>query len=702
MPNPEPEEDIEMLIADKLGQKGLLDIKLFSQFDPDQTGKIHPEQFKIAIQPSGIKLKSHEIISLVNKFGGTTRNGQIAYQDFLQYVKIKQMFSSTKRSQKVGANQIDIGKPKTKTLQEKVSEGIRKVSLHMDAKSMTLNKLFGMLDTGGGLLSISSLSDELMELGFPKDLATASDITLVARGFSKKTTGMMSYQEFNNFFSGITPSIEVQERIKNFNLRDLKRVLIKLNNQSNHKVFREMDTDRDGIITTTELAQGLITFGLSKTTANNPEFREYAETFTRQRKGFFRLPEFKRFVTCRGGNPHKKVQNINVNWSTAEILSLLNKTQEVNFSELFRDYDPEHTHTIRQPEFRQCIYSIGYNLSESQVNDIFLQYGNNGVLDYDNFMRLVRNAQHTKGLKMVEPNTKRSQQNDTRSQKKTFHLKDQNGERVQRKGKGRGDNMLNHFSESPGQNQSPIRTQSRKHFSPEDQINMNGRTKIPGKKRISGRSINFATQQPGGNSSLNILSKPQDIQSTQVSRRRQYTSPGEQSYINVDHPAPSRKKCIPARTTYDKDPPIGSRRGGVGRLTDGNLNTNFNPKSDTPTRGTRRVVTEPGGKSTLSLAFSPKEPSPEPTKKKCDANIIEKINHVICANGRARHIFKEWNVSYNPKGLLKKEFQKGLRQAGVSLDENQINDLYDDHNKDHDGILTYSDFVRMLASGSKN
>jgi Ca2+-binding EF-hand superfamily protein len=76
-------------------------------------------------------------------------------------------------------------------------------------------------------------------------------------------------------------------------------VLVTVNNQPLRKVFRTMDLDQDGLISTAELMTGLTHYGLSPFTADDESFRAFAESFCKRQSGQFGFSEFNRFINQR-------------------------------------------------------------------------------------------------------------------------------------------------------------------------------------------------------------------------------------------------------------------------------------------------------------------------------------------------------------------------------------------------------------------
>merc|ERR1712130_248264 len=171
-----------------------------------------------------------------------------------------------------------------------------------------------------------------------------------------------------------------------------------------------------------------------------------------------------------------------------------------------------------------------------------------------------------------------------------------------------------------------------------------------------------------------------------------------------------------------------SRRGkGNGRTettVDRLFDSNASDLDKVPVRNLKGSMQNPGGESKLSATLTPIDAPKIRTQKKLyrdseaivkrfesinihangkkDESILEKISKAVHSQGRVRHVFRKFNATHNSIGLSKEELRKGLINLGVTVDKIQIDHLYSEFDKNKDGFLTYSEFVRMLTSAQIN
>jgi len=81
-----------------------------------------------------------------------------------------------------------------------------------------------------------------------------------------------------------------------------------------------------------------------------------------------------------------------------------------------------------------------------------------------------------------------------------------------------------------------------------------------------------------------------------------------------------------------------------------------------------------------------------------DMALLSKIGDVVYAHSqRLRHTFQEFTHGLSPT-LSKDNFSEGIKGLGLSVEQPQIDALYQRFDTDMDGAITYSEFVRMLST----
>ena len=83
--------------------------------------------------------------------------------------------------------------------------------------------------------------------------------------------------------------------------------------------------------------------------------------------------------------------------------------------------------------------------------------------------------------------------------------------------------------------------------------------------------------------------------------------------------------------------------------------------------------------------------------------LIHQISAAVYKQGRLRHTFQAFNTSRLQSALCRADFVAGMQGLGVE-DQPEGSGLmvgiFDRFDKDKDGLMTYSEFVRMLATRS--
>jgi len=193
------------------------------------------------------------------------------------------------------------------------------------------------------------------------------------------------------------------------------------------------------------------------------------------------------------------------------------------------------------------------------------------------------------------------------------------------------------------------------------------------KRFFSENSGHILPQQPGGNCSMEIQSPA----------KKKYVAPaGGHSSFNIfskseeqQSSKQNRRKYFPRCTTYDKDLPNRSQKGRVGNSTNGFFDM--------------------GGNASVSSNSNFTNSFDLTGQEKID---FENMSSIINSRNRTRQVFRELNKSCMPNGLIKKDFRLGMNVLGAKLSECLVDKIYANFDKDQDGFLSYSDFVRMLAS----
>lgn len=182
-------------------------------------------------------------------------------------------------------------------------------------------------------------------------------------------------------------------------------VLVTVNNQPLRKVFRSMDLDQDGLISTAELMTGLTHYGLSPFVADDESFRQFAESFCKRQPGHYGFSEFNRFINQRkhgqatkiAGEPlHKTVLNITAGQTLGEVMDALRRythDEGISVETVLESYDRTGDRTLdNEGDLLAALTDMGVIIDDASVALIWNAIVPQGdVLDIAEFARAVSN-----------------------------------------------------------------------------------------------------------------------------------------------------------------------------------------------------------------------------------------------------------------------------------------------------------------------
>jgi Ca2+-binding EF-hand superfamily protein len=267
-----------------------------------------------------------------------------------------------------------------------------------------------------------------VRLGFPENLCSEVELHDVAALSSHKTPGSLTYGEFLAFCTGhdaltLAPSAAGSGgagandgSVKNpppppgpLDSPSLLNALSKINNTNLRKMFKECDTDNDGLITTAQLAKGLVDHGnMHPTLATDPAFVAYVESYSQRKPGHFGYAEFLKFVNTRvlGNTAHISGQPLLLHASAAtripedqspsamlETIVKALRSSNVSVESMLSQFDCDFDGMIDEAEFYMGISSLGFTLSPAQSKTFFdaLDNTKSGTIDVHEFANLIVN-----------------------------------------------------------------------------------------------------------------------------------------------------------------------------------------------------------------------------------------------------------------------------------------------------------------------
>jgi Ca2+-binding EF-hand superfamily protein len=190
------------------------------------------------------------------------------------------------------------------SLDDRLHRGLKAMRETLYQKSSQFHAIFNSLATGTTkTIVVTELVPHLLKWGFPANTATEEELTALAMKSSIKTPGYFTYAEFLAFVTGHDASQIAPTEGGPATMLDspaLINALVKINNINLRKFFKELDLDIDGLISTAELARGLVeSGGMHATLAKDPAFHAYLETYSKRKAGYFGYAEFIKFVNAR-------------------------------------------------------------------------------------------------------------------------------------------------------------------------------------------------------------------------------------------------------------------------------------------------------------------------------------------------------------------------------------------------------------------
>jgi len=438
--------DLESLLYDRMQAAGE-DKSLWLRWDTKATGSVTAGQFKASVAALGMLLTEEELAALISKFPSSTIEGGLCYHDLYRYLQAQ---AETPRSTAQSSyNPALLNRPSTSgkafatllaglqpdSVEARLARGLKALRESMYQKSSNFHDLFlALQNKQTKLVAINDLIPHLTRLGFPRDLCTEQELHDVASLSSHKTPGSLTYGEFLAFCTGhdalsLAPGTAGSggAGANDGSLKAtppgpldspaLLNALMKINNLNLRKVFKECDTDNDGLITTAQLAQGLIEQGgLHPSVASDPAFLGYAETYCQRKPGHFGYAEFLKFVNTRSmGNTgpisglplqlHASASaavRIPEEATPASMLEAVVKAlrgSQVSVESVFQQFDCDFDGHLDEAEFYLGLSSLGFSLSPLQSKQFFdaLDTNKNGAVDVHEFAQLIVNpAKHPK------------------------------------------------------------------------------------------------------------------------------------------------------------------------------------------------------------------------------------------------------------------------------------------------------------------
>lgn len=658
-------------------------------------------------------------------------------------------------------------------------------------RNKSLLYLFKIMKTDKGM-PIQDLAASMLGLGFPHGKVTTDQIVMFATCYSNVNEGHLTYKEFVNLIEG-GPKEPVQVTHMSIlaDNPELRRVLVKVNNQNLRKIFKDMDTGNDGMITTQQLAAGLLQQGLSPAIAQNPGFATYVETFCKRKAGLFGYSDFIRLLNFR---PHTAQPSagektaVPPDWTPSQIMQLLHKkARTLSVCKLLEQYDPDREGVLRLQSFPSVLSVLGVNVNEKQAAGLFVAFDHaqTGCICTEEFARTIANPNRNRKLDVVVRQSPGGETTIPLGGGQNDGGKDVELVTPRTRGPPGGAQHFD-FTQGPAElpqiNRASTLTMSTVDLSTtlkEGEVIEQPRRQL--KKTTGGDSIlDFA-----GDHGASMHRDPASIRHTPgVASTWDFAHDGERSHEeNLRKPRPKGQTggaCTFDVSEQQSNTPVQRPRPltTVKQPSGGHSSVSMNQSDRVVHRPSRRVAASPGGSSTLALgaegerevhrpsrriAASPggdstldlgteprtgqqlrapstgeEEPqaaevimadieaaadavddkptaapaaspalvnaSPAPVANgdpdALDRHTLEQIAKAVYGRGRVRATFKYLKSTSPGQHLPKDAFQAGLGRLKVKLSDAQVHAIFAKFDKNGTGCLTYSEFVRMLATTS--
>lgn len=484
---------------------------------------------------------------------------------------------------------------------------------------------------------------------------------------------------------------------------------------------------------------------------------DFSEIYCKRKKGQFGYAEFVRFVNSRGAESQPEgARTIDPAATLSQVVESLNQaTRRVSVSASFKVYDKDDDGKLSIAEFTAAIQSLGFELSDRQNRELFDAFDEDGSgeIDLVEFSRTIVNPNRNPKLGVTHrrspggestiPLGASTQKGEPELLKtgrfvappggaSTVNFAEDNHAPIQANQKQPGPSYSStiNFSEEalPGDIEvvRPARTPYNGHN--QGQIDFAGDhgasadivatrvTKHPqsnvtlahdgdASHRANTDSRVDVKPSPGGTSSISFVPTNEPMQAARPLTAHVHPAGGRSSVsFNQDDVLPrkssTRVLASPGgRTavdlTMDYSAPSGPKQSGPRTAgIPSSIDLSFDPLSTTkdgqPLRPNVAGITQsPGGNSSVRFGL----------EQEGVATKLREISDAVYTKGRLRHTFQEFNVS-NPKGskLSCADLKAGIEKLSISLSDEEFSPIFARFDKDNDGMLTYSEFVRMLAT----
>lgn len=354
----------------------------------------------------GVVLYPSEALALVQKFVSADASNTIDVDTFIAFLSALRTQPMSTMSDSFA---LTVLKRAPIPISHEVNAEIRLISAlselrkAMYAKSSHYHTLFRSLQNENKQVAIDELPEALARHGLPLSLISPSELQQQAELYASVEPGYLSYQEFLSFFM-------LQSRIPkvvDINLRAAADALLKINNSRTRKIFKDLDTDFDGLITVDELADLLVQFGTNKEVAYSAKCRSWIESFDQKKPGFFNYNEFLSFVTQRttqGGiddarfNVNRAITKLSSTATPAELFEQIVATMR-NSSlsiESVLEHFTDDDHNLSEENFFQALSALGFEILSSQSHALFAALAKNNKLSAHEFAMMIVNPQRSK------------------------------------------------------------------------------------------------------------------------------------------------------------------------------------------------------------------------------------------------------------------------------------------------------------------
>jgi calmodulin len=354
----------------------------FAAFDRNGDGRISRSEFRDGLQRLSVPVSNQQIEDVIQLMAN--RDGEIEYRDFARQIA-RAGGSPPSRSSKVGtAPSISPRSRYKRDIPVHIRDELESI---FRRHNVDLQSAFSAFDENSdGVISPQEMRRGLNALNI--DL-TANHVEELIRFMDNDGDGRIDYREFSQVFS---PSLASPRRpapssgrngLSRQVISDLKDKFRKYNVNIS-QAFTAFDANGDGVIDRSEMRRGLDALNMNLTSR---EIEDIIDHFDQDRSGRIEYSEFVRqfeWNSAASGNWRDVIESLRIKF----------RDHNVNVDTAFQAFDTNGDGLISPHEFRQGLKELRIDVGWSQVNDLINHFDSRGTgdIEYRAFAREFGNS----------------------------------------------------------------------------------------------------------------------------------------------------------------------------------------------------------------------------------------------------------------------------------------------------------------------